>query len=401
MGKLRFDRITLDYQARRRAADGSLIVPGLFARSGCQTYHNADGSERIEYRAAEMVRASASTFEGVSICDEHPTSFVSADNWAQLAKGHVQGIEAVDEDGECWLKGLFHFKSRDLVDRVERGERPELSAGYYADEVDSPGLYKGQSYHCEQANVVGNHVASIAGGTARAGRGARLLLDSTGNQLPPGDRRDGQQQEMSMDEFEVVLGGVTYKVKADTTARQALTAHLAQAQGLQAAVDTQRTRADGEATKVVTLTAERDTAKGRADALATEVADLRAKLADATDTKRIDALVKARAELVEKARRLGGHAIDTTGTDHELKIRALDAAGVKLSDDQRKSAAYVDARLDAAIERQQELRDAGELTIDEVLGGRADALDTTDPLDEVFEARARYLADQRNDRGED
>jgi hypothetical protein len=395
--RLRYDRVEFDRASIREAADGSLVIRGRFARTGLQTYHNDDGSERVEYRSDAEVRASAPTFEGKGLTDLHPRRMVSPDNWRDVGRGHLQGVTyvAAKSDGdEGWLEGDFHVKSRDLIDAIKRGDRSELSAGYYADEDPTPGNYRGQPYHARQTGIVANHVAVLPSGTARAGRGARLLLDSNGNQLPPGDRRDGLTMERQMDEFEVVLGGVTFKVKADATARQALTAHLAQAQGLQAAVDTQRSRADSEAARVATLTTERDAAKGRADAASAEVADLKAKLADATDQKRIDARVRARADLVEKARRLGGPDVDVEGTDLEIKVRALDAFGVRLDDEQRKSSAYVDARVDAALERLVELEDSGELTVHDALDyvTHSQRSNRADPLRAVWDARDRMLA---------
>ncbi|MFA5123321.1 DUF2213 domain-containing protein [Zavarzinia sp.] len=408
MGKLRFDRVVLDYSARRRAADGSLIVPGQFARSGLQTYRNPDGSERIEYRPAAMVRASASTFEGVSITDEHPGTFVNADNWTQLAKGHLQNVEAVDDDGETWLRGQFHFKARDLIDRVERGEKPELSGGYFADEVPIPGEYKGQPYHCEQADVVGNHVASIAQGTARAGRGARLLLDSTGNQLPPGGdespagvRRDGKEKQMN--EFELKLGGIPFRFTADATARAALEQELEH--GRQARADGD-TRVAEVQRKVDALTAERDREKGRADSASGTVDSLTAELADARDPAKLDARAAARSELVRQALALGAKRDalrpkdGKAPTDREIRIAGLRAAGVKV--DAKASDEWIAGALEAEARHQDALERAGVRTVadlaDDAVSVDDDEREDSDPMQPLWDARDRAA---RRDAGEE
>jgi len=341
MGR-RYDLITLDYGAQRRSADGSLVVRGRFARTGLQTYRNEDGSERIEYRAPDEVSSSAPTFEGVAVTDTHPAGMVNAKSWSSLARGHVQNISLTSDgpDGESWLEGDFHFKDAALIDRIERGERPELSAGYFCDEDATPGEYRGKPYHFSQRGITGNHVASIPGGTARAGREARLLLDSNGNQIPP----DGgvEKETKNMDEHE---------------------------------------------TKLVALTSERDQLKARTDALTAEVDQLKAKLAEANDPKRIDAAVRARFDLVDRARKLGGAEMDVSGSDADIRVRALNAVGVKVDG---RSDAYVEARMDAELERID-----SENTV-------ADAIDTAphgqpaeaDWLQSVWDARDRMIADQ-------
>lgn len=334
----RFDRVVLDYQARKRAADGSLVVPGRFARTGLQAYRNEDGSDRIEYRPPDAVSASAPTFEGVAITDLHPTTMVDAANWRDVARGHVQGVSFVDgPEGESWLEGSFHVKALDLIDAIERGERPELSAGYFCDEVREPGEYKGQKYHCSQAGIVGNHVASIPSGTARAGREARLLLDSTGNQAPPWtDGKEGEDMAEHDSEF-------------------------------------------------TTLATERDGLRAKVDSLAAEVDALKAKLSEASDPGKLEAAVKARVELVDRARKLGGPTMDTTGSDRDIRARALEAVGVKTDG---RSDAYVEARLDAEIERM-----AQGTTIAEAVGEvTREQREKQDWLAPVWAARDAYLA---------
>jgi hypothetical protein len=345
MGTLRFDRVTLDRTTARRHADGSLVVRGRFARTGLQTYHNEDGSERVEYRSPAVVRDSAATFEGSTITDQHPAGMVRAESWNTVARGHVQGISYVDEgpDGEGWLEGSFHVKDASLATAIERGDRQELSAGYFCDAHDGPGEYKGQPYHCEQAGIVGNHVAALPFGTARAGRGARLILDSNGNQLPP--EGEGSTQENRMSENEIA-----------------------------------------EAVRLARSDA--DSAKARADALEAEVATLKAKLAEATDPARIDALARARADLVETVRRLAGPEIDTSGSDHEIRVRALDAIGVKLSDGQKASEAYVNARVDAALDY---IGDSDGATVADAIDPTPRAAKASDPIAELFAKHAAYI----------
>ena len=296
MAVRRYDAVKLDAsRARRRESDGALIVPGRFARSGLQSYRQTDGSEVIELRPPAAVIASAPAFEGLTVTDRHPGAFVSPANWAELARGHMSAprvVEPTTDADDLWLEADLVISHGDLADAIERGQRSELSAGYYCEELDSPGEFRGQAYHRVQDAIVPNHVAALGPGEARAGRGARMMLDSAGHQMA--------ERENHMTDEEIAR-----------------------------------------------LTAERDQLQARADALTGDRDQLKARVAELEDPKRLDALVTARTELVAKIRRLGGEKIDTTGTDLELRSRALQATG---RDTKGRSDAYIEAAFDLALE---------------------------------------------------
>jgi len=338
MAVRRYDTIRLDAgRARRREADGALVVPGRFARSGLQTYHDATGAEVVELRPQDTVRSSASAFEGITITDRHPGEFISPANWASLARGHMQAprvIEADSDDEDLWLEADLVISHGELADAIERRERSELSAGYWCEELDAPGEFRGQPYHRVQDQILPNHVAALGPGEARAGRGARMMLDSAGHQVT------GEKERSMTDE------------------------------------------------EIARLVAERDQLQARADALVGERDQLQARVAELEDPARREAEFAARLELTEQARKIAGPTFDATGADPvAIRRRALEAVGRKLDG---KSDAYIEAAFDLALEAPAQTIGA---VVDSITTVEKPAAD--DPMQALYDARDRAIAEGR------
>lgn len=346
----RFDRVVLDAgKALRRESDGALVVPGRFARTGLQTYQNEDGSPRIEYRSKDVVLASAHTFEGITVTDDHPADFVGPSNWRLLAHGHVQNVRTVDDD-ETWLEADFVISSGALADAIERKERKELSAGYYCDFIEGAVEYRGQHADGQQSGIVGNHVATLREGEARAGRGARMMIDSAGHEiLPVGERKDIAMK------FTVRVDGVDYEIEAPTQAlAQAIAKERAQHEE---AIAAERARADE---------ADKRASKAEAElAASTKALDgVKAELNDARDPARRARDAAELQELTEKAQIVAGKKIDATGTPHEIRMAALKAGGEDVMEsipaDRKEDSTYVEAftaaRFDAACASRKDAR---------------------------------------------
>ena len=336
MRVIRFDKIQIRRdEMKRREGDGALVIPGKFARTGLQSYEQGDGSVRVELRSDAEVSRSAPLFKGVTITDEHPaTEMINPRNWRLHARGHVE--DPVFEDG--WISGNFVVTDADLASKIEAGDRAELSAGYYADFVEQPGTIDGAAYDGEQANILPNHVATLSEGQARAGREARLRIDSTGNQIRPGhvadsdDHRD--REEDRMNDIEITVGGITYEVKADSAAAQALRKELGRVRTLETDLEKAQAKADATEEELAKLKEEED----QDEEEETE-----------PDEEKVDALVQARVKVITDAQRIAGPRIDTKGKPRDLKIRALNAIGIKGLEE--KTDAYVDARFDIELER--------------------------------------------------
>ena len=376
---LRFDRFVLDAGSRRRAEDGALIVTGRLSRTGIQSYNQGDGTRRREFRPdAEVFDAdSIASFDGVTITDLHPESgVVTPDTFNNLSKGHIQNPR---KDGDH-LAADFYIHDANLIQAVEGGHRSELSAGYFAVLDLTPGEYHGQKYDAIQRRIRANHVALLPKGMARAGRSAKLLLDSNGNQLPPQihvNQQDGgplpPPEDRNMDEFTVIIDGITYVLKGDATARQVVPRQIQDASA---------------------LVRERDGLQAKLDAATEENAKLKADLDAAQDPARIDSMVKERAELIEKARKLGGKDLDCSGSTRAIQERALATRKIDCSG---KSDDYIAARFDAALEALPAQTGNNGTTINDAVS-RLTA-NTPQPHQRVDHsllraARARYIARQ-------
>lgn len=182
---LRFDVGRLD-RARRTGAGGARVHASI-ARTGVQVYHDADGREVREYRPPEEVFSDASlaSLGSIPVTIGHPGA-VTAANWRDVAVGHVSDAPpARRPDGaQEWLESQIVVSDAKALDRVAQGDLVEISMGYSADVVDQAGVAPdGTRYDRIQKNIRFNHLALLQDGRARAGRGARLRLDSNGDEM--------------------------------------------------------------------------------------------------------------------------------------------------------------------------------------------------------------------------
>lgn len=153
--------------------EGFLLCTGVpIARTGELTYavgelKDGDGNEVIEdkngiikvTRSPEDLfsRVAMASLEGKSITINHPTDFVSPQNWKEVTVGHMQNIRPGEgEDADKLLADLLVIDG-DAIAMVLAGLR-EVSLGYDAEyEQIEPGLGR-------QTNIVGNHVALVRKG---------------------------------------------------------------------------------------------------------------------------------------------------------------------------------------------------------------------------------------------
>lgn len=161
--------------------------------------------------------------------------------------------------------------------------------------------------------------------------------------LPERQRELTDQEGPTMEEFEITINGVTFKMKGDSAARQAVTKKLhddeAMITSLKARVTEveDKAKADAEASQ-----AKLDEAKEKGDGL-------QAKLDDATDPDKLRKRIDERLDLERDCKAVLGDKFDAKMDDDDLR-RAVIAELSPNANLDGKSDAYVQARYDAAVE---------------------------------------------------
>jgi hypothetical protein len=343
----RYDVSTIqDYQF---TDEGYLRVKARIARTGIQSYTDANGGIRLEYRPEEEVAADAAldSFREKCVTKEHPPVLLDASN----TKDYAVGFTSADVSySEGFVESTLTVTDKETIDEIMRGNVREVSCGYKVDYSPEPGITPdGQHYDGIQKNIRGNHVAIV--NRARGGAQVRLMLDSADaavNVLIP-------HQKGVIMAANVAFDGVSFE--ADPALAAAISAERDDAKGSYADMKRKYEDAMAEASKMKEemdamekdMQGKCDSAEGRADALAQEVESLKASLETAQQVN-IDSLVEERIALIDKARTSLDSAFDFAGKTAreimEASIKAVrgDADLSERSDD------YVTAMFDTLAE---------------------------------------------------
>lgn len=302
--------------------EGFLVDSPIVGRIGIQTYVNADGTTRKEYRPAEEVFSvdALNSMIGKPITDQHPNGKVTAANFKKLTIGTILGAGKQDGDN---VRADIIIQDADAILKAEKGGIRELSLGYTVDVEEVAGEFNGERYDAIQKNIRINHLALVSRG--RAGN-ARLNLD----------RFDAVvYTEVSMTEK---LGRVRLDNGIEYDAAPEVVHALDKLRDDAATLKTQAETAKSEADK---LSGERDTLKARVDGFAAEFAKVKT---DALDAARAE--IKARSDLEKAAE---GFKVDCTGkTDREVKEAVVKSVRAD-ADLTGKTDEYVNAAFDMSV----------------------------------------------------
>jgi len=173
--QFRFDRSSISGNWVE-TPEGFLRIRATFARTGCQTYSNPDGSQRVEYRPESEVARQDSflSLGGLPVTLEHPPQLLTPDTASQYQRG-ASGTHVVYDNG--FVHGTVVLTDREAIEAVKRGDATELSVGYRCEYDATPGVAPdGTRYDGVQRAISGNHHAITR--KARAGSEVRLHFDS-------------------------------------------------------------------------------------------------------------------------------------------------------------------------------------------------------------------------------
>jgi uncharacterized protein len=329
--------------------EGYLRVKARIARTGIQSYTDANGGIRLEYRPEEEVAADAAldSFREKCVTKEHPPVLLDASN----TKDYAVGFTSADVSySEGFVESTLTVTDKETIDEIMRGNVREVSCGYKVDYSPEPGITSdGQHYDGIQKNIRGNHVAIV--NRARGGAQVRLMLDSA----------DAAVNDLINHSTGVIMAaniafdGVSFE--ADPALAAAISAERDDAKGSYADMKRKYEDAMAEASKMKEemdamgkeMKGKCDSAEGRADALAEEVESLKTDL-EAAKQVNVDSLVEERIALIDKARTSLDSAFDFAGKSAREIMEASIKAVRSDADLSERSDDYVTAMFDTLAE---------------------------------------------------
>lgn len=300
------DRMTIG--GAKRLADGSVALTARVARGGnVQIYAGREFGDatkdviRVYRPEAEVFRKDAiKTYAGVPVTMGHPDDMVSPETWKDVAVGEVG--DDVMRDGE-FVRVPMMLRDAAAIAAVEAGTR-ELSMGYTAHVEMQDGVSpSGEVYDAVMSNFRMNHVAVVD--RARGGEELRIGDGAVNwGACPVHDA----EQEIDMTLRKIVVDGL--QVETTDAGAQAI-------EKLQGEIKAK----DAAAAKAATDHAEEIAKKD------TEIGTLKADLKTAQDAAKVDvdALVKARADLVAKVHAVDASIVIDGKSDADLRKAAVAA----------------------------------------------------------------------------
>lgn len=329
----------------RKTDDGYLVGRVRCARTGIQHYNGSElGRDDLGvvalYRPEDEVfsKDSLHTYAGRPVTNDHPPEQVNSQNWKRFACGDIG--EDILRDGE-YVNVPITMMDEALIQDFEAGKK-EISMGYthMVDFVDGE-TPSGEPYQAVSRDLRMNHLAIVDRG--RAGHECRVG-DSAVNWGVSPLTIDDEEPIMEPKNRTVIVDGLSV---------------VTTEQGAQAIDKIQRDKASVE-TELSNAQTAHDTALAAKDAeLASKDAEIK-KLKDAKlDQTAIDALVADRTDLIQKATLIAEDEDFSGKTDDEVRHAAV-VAVAGADSVEGKTADYVNARFDIAVEEAQTAADADE-----------------------------------------
>ena len=370
--------------------EGFLRIRATFARTGCQTYSNPDGSQRVEYRPESEVARQDSflSLGGLPVTLEHPPQLLTPDTARQYQRG-ASGTHVVYDNG--FVHGTVVLTDREAIEAVKRGDATELSVGYRCEYDATPGVAPdGTRYDGVQRAISGNHHAITR--KARAGSEVRLHFDSadgddqpivavSADLIPSFEDSSMATASQPADRTDMKPPADKKAAKPKPKAEEEMDPEAMEGNDGMADDDDQEKEdgygmAKGKKTRGDSATPGRSVpwevykatvddlaaAELRFDSLSEQLAELERLVAERTDSapepdpELIQQLVAERVDVLEKAGDLIGKRERHDGlSNREVMVLALEAAEVRIDGIEGRSDEYIAARFDAAFESAEKI----------------------------------------------
>jgi hypothetical protein len=255
--------------------EGYLRVWCKAARVGTQLYTRGDGAQVREYRPEEEVAKpeSLASFGMKAVTMGHPPVLLDSGNTKLHQVGHA-GSAVRFNDG--FVEVALLITDKDAIERIQRGDAQEVSAGYRVDFDPTPGVTpQGESYDGIQRNIRVNHIAVVPKG--RAGRDVRLILDSCDrNDAIAWDENPSNSPVISM--ARITLDGLDLELPAETAGAVQSFAKEAE----RAKADLQ-SKLDSQEEQIQAVVTENEETLGRLDAALERIEELEKQIADSAE----------------------------------------------------------------------------------------------------------------------
>lgn len=313
--------------------EGYLQGTAIVARfNNVQTYWNADGTKRLEFRPESEVLSeeSLNSIKNKPITIDHPEKLVNVDNVSNYIVGYTG--ESIHIDGNNVAVSLT-ITHPEAIKTIKRGKR-QLSLGYNLELVKKSGNFDGQEYTHIQTNIIGNHLSIVD--MARAGSIARINTDSAEN-------HDS--------EFNFILEE-EIMTHSDSEVESTIGSKVESSPSTENVIET--LTEDLKNNSVETLTEKVEDKELNKDSLNAAIANLegivkKLKFANFDSDVNINELVAQRSKLIDQAKK-----VVNTDSLHEKSNREIMEHVIKIKDKtialDGKSDDYVAARFEALIE---------------------------------------------------
>ena len=276
--------------------EGYLKVWCKAARVGTQLYTRGDGTQVREYRPEEEVAKpeSLASFGMKAVTMGHPPVLLDAENTKVHQIGHA-GSQVRFSDG--FVEVALVITDKAAIERIQRGDSQEVSAGYRVDFDPTPGVTPaGESYDGVQRNIRVNHIAVVPRG--RAGRDVRLILDSCDrNDAVAWEENPSNSPVSSM--ARITLDGLDLELPADTAG--VVQSFVKESDRAKAEL---MKKLDSQEEQIQAVVTENEEALGRLDAALERIEELEKQLAEAnaerSDAEQINQAVNTRLACLDK-----------------------------------------------------------------------------------------------------
>lgn len=313
--------------------NGFLHVKGVLARTGIQEYLGRELSPSLEpekiygvmrHQDDVLEEESLKGYTNAPVTDDHPSDFVTTENYKELMKGSCSNVNTDKESGIDYVKGHLTIMDGELIQKLKNGKL-EISVGYYSDIEPEEGEFLGQPYQFRQKNIRVNHIAIVSRG--RCGEKCKIVRDYA---IIGSEVQNLQGEKMA----KIKIGEVEYEVPEEVAAEFLK---------LTEALTTKNEEVETMSEDMEEIEKEKEMAVATAD-------ELKEQLRALKRTTKDSAIVAEAGKIVKVLQVADSMGVKVEISDEMAMKKSILTAKYPKIDLNGKSADYIAARFDAMIE---------------------------------------------------